>query len=278
MALVVVCACLGSVAYAATRPEFKLNQLVHPADRQVDSVRVTGERSRIGATRKTPSGSNQGPARPGFIEVPPASVVGDGYQFRFHVPPPAQPAGKGTPVPAGPPARRWRRFLCRLDGGEWTDCSSPLVLPDLDPGDHAFAVRALSPGGRQGAAAYYRWSQLQPMAFTVAPQSSSLEDLMPGASAQPLPVRVGNPNPVPIEVTGLTVAVAPDPPGCPADPNFAVTPAALTPTSPLGVPAGGSADVPPATAPTLELRELPSDQNACQGATVHLVFSGEARG
>jgi hypothetical protein len=116
------------------------------------------------------------------------------------------------------------------------------------------------------------------MAFTVAPRSGSLEDLVPGAPAQPLPVRVGNPNPVPIEITGLTVAVAPDPPGCPADPNFAVTPAALSPAAPLGVPAGGSADVPAATAPTLALRELPTDQNACQGATVNLVFSGEARG
>lgn len=258
MALVAVCACLGSVAYAATRP--------------------AGERSRIAPAGKAPTGKTQGPARPEFIEVPPASVVGDGYQFRFHVPPPAQPAGKGAPGPSGPKARRWRRFLCRLDGGEWIDCTSPRILPKLKPGDHTFAVRALSPRGRQGAAAFHRWSQLQPMAFTVVPQAGSLEDLMPGAPAQPLPVRVGNPNPVPIEVTGLTVAVAPDPPGCPADPNFAVTPAALTPASPLGVPAGGSAEVPAATAPTLGLRELPTDQNACQGATVHLVFSGEARG
>jgi hypothetical protein len=278
VALVAVCACLGSVAYAATRPESELHQLVHPADRQVDAVRVTGERSRIAAAGKAPSGKTDGPPRPEFIEVPPASVVGDGYQFRFHVSPPPQPAGKGAPAPAGAPARRWRRFLCRLDGGEWVDCASPRILPELDPGDHTFAVRALSPGGSSGAAAYYRWSQLQPMAFTVEPRGGSLEDLMPGAPAQPLPVRVGNPNPVPIEVTGLTVAVEPAPPGCPADPNFAVTPAALTPAAPLGVPAGGSADLPPATAPALALRELPSDQNACQGATVHLVFSGEARG
>lgn len=260
MALVAVCACLGGVAYAATHS--------------------VGERSRIAAAGKTSPGKTQGPARPEFIEVPPASVVGDGFQFRFHVPPPAQSPGRATPPDSSRPqtSPRWRRFLCRLDGGEWIDCSSPRVLPALDPGDHAFAVRALSPGGRPGPAATYRWSQLQPMAFTVAPQPSSLEDLMPGAPAQPLPVRIGNPNPVPIEVTGLTVAVAPDPPGCPADPNFAITPAALSPAAPLGVPAGGSAELPAATAPTLALRELPTDQNPCQGVTVNLVFSGEARG
>jgi hypothetical protein len=116
------------------------------------------------------------------------------------------------------------------------------------------------------------------MEFTVEPYGAPLEPLMPGEPAQPLPVRIGNPNPAPIEVTGLTVTVTPDPPGCPADPNFAVTPATLSPAAPLGVPAGGSAEVPAATAPTLALRELPSDQNSCQGATVHLVFSGEARG
>lgn len=101
---------------------------------------------------------------------------------------------------------------------------------------------------------------------------------MPGAPPQQLPVRIGNPNPTSIEVTSLTVAVAPSPPGCPADLNFAVAPADLTPAAPLSVPAGGSVSLPAAAAPTLALRELPSDQNACQGATVHLVFSGEARG
>ncbi len=259
VALVVVVACLGSAAYAATRP--------------------VGERSRLAPAGKATPGKTQGPPRPEFIEVPPASVVGDGFQFRFHVSPPPQPTGQAAPGPAGRPARPgWRRFRCRLDGSEWIDCASPYVLPDLGPSDHAFAVRARSPRGRPGPAAHYRWSQLQPVEFTIEPQSSSLDDLMPGAPAQPLPVRIGNPNPVAIEVTGLTVAVAPDPPACPGDPNFAVTPAALTPAAPLGVPAGGSAYLPAATAPTLALRELPIDQNACQGATVHLVFSGEARG
>jgi hypothetical protein len=116
------------------------------------------------------------------------------------------------------------------------------------------------------------------MQFTVEPYGASLEPLMPGEPAQPLPVRIGNPNPAPIEVTGLTVAVAPDSPGCPGEPNFAVTPALLTPAAPLSIPAGGSAELPAAAAPTLALRELPTDQNACQGATVHLLFSGEAHG
>lgn len=262
IALAVAVACLGSVAYAATRSD--------------------GARSKTGKPKPPTRSKGQVPPRPRFIEVPPATVVGDGYQFRFHVePPPAQP-GSGRPGSSrpAPPATRWRRFQCRLDGDEWAGCSSPRVLPGLNPGDHAFAVRALSPQGRPGPAAHYRWSQLEPKKLTIEPQVGSLGELMPGAPPQPLPVRIGNPNPVPIEVTSITVAVSPDHPGCPGDPNFAVTAASLTPTAPLTVPAGGAISLPnsAASAPTLAMRELPIDQNACQGASVNLVFNGEARG
>jgi hypothetical protein len=154
------------------------------------------------------------------------------------------------------------------------------VLPGLNSGDHAFTVRALSPQGRPGPAAHYRWSQLEPKELTIEPQVGSLEELMPGAPAQPLPVRIGNPNPVPIEVTSITVTVSPDHPDCPGDPNFAVTASSLTATAPLTVPAGGAVNLPSSavSAPTLALRELPIDQNPCQGANVSLFFSGEARG
>jgi len=128
--------------------------------------------------------------------------------------------------------------------------------------------------------ARYRWALLEPMEFSVEPATGSLEQLMPGAPAQPLPVRISNPNPAPIEVTSLTVTVSLEPSACPADPNFEVTPSSLSPAAPLTVPASGSAGLPTstATAPAVAMRELPVDQNACQGATVHLDFSGEARG
>jgi hypothetical protein len=260
IALAVAVGCLSSVAYAATHSN--------------------GERPKSGKANPPVRSKGQAPPRPRFIEVPPATVVGDGYQFRFHVAPPATQPRSGRPAPSrpGPPATKWRRFECRLDGDEWSGCSSPLILPRLASGDHAFAVRALSPRERPGPAAYYRWSQLEPKELTIEPRVGAIERLMPGAPAQPLPVRIGNPNPVPIEVTSITVAVAPDHPGCPGDPNFAVTASSLTPAAPLTVPAGGAVDLPAASAPTLALRELPVDQNACQGASINLAFSGEARG
>ncbi|HET7119790.1 MAG TPA: hypothetical protein VFI17_00910 [Solirubrobacterales bacterium] len=260
IALAVAVACLSGVAYAATRPEQGRplgNKAVHP----------------------TPKDSH-GPPRPRFIEVPPSGGLDPDVQFRFHVPPPEQPATAGGPGPGVARPAPWRRFECRVDGGEWRGCSSPVRLQALQPGGHSFAVRALNRRGLNGEVARYRWALLEPRDFTIEPLVSTLDALMPGAPAQQLPVRVENPNPVPIEVTSLTVAVAPAAPACAADPNFAVTPSSVSPTSPLTVPAGGSTTLPSAaaTAPTLALRELPVDQNPCQGTSVRLDFSGEARG
>jgi hypothetical protein len=261
IALVAAVACLGGVAYATTRS---------------DVAQRKGEGARHPAGKR-----DDGPPRPRFIEVPPSGGILTDVQFRFHVTPPPQPAGRPGPGPGpGPtPSARWRRFQCRFDGGEWSACSSPARFAGLEPGDHAFAVRALNRRGLPGQAAYYRWAQLEPQNFTIEPLAS-LEELMPGAPAQQLPVRIGNPNPEPIEVTALTVAATPDAPACPGDTNFAVTPSSVSPAAPLSIPAGGAVSLPTATAtaPALALRELPTDQNACQGATVHLVFSGEARG
>jgi len=261
IALVAAVACLGSVAYATT----------------------LSERSRPHGKKKgkhPPRQQGQRPPRPRFIEVPPSGGIDPDSQFRFHVVPPEQGTGAPGPGPGPTPQPQWRRFECRLDGGEWDGCASPYRLRELKTGDHSFAVRALNRRGLDGPAAHYRWAQLEPREFTVEPLTGSLEELMPGARAQQLPVRIVNSNPAPIEVTSLTVTVTPEASGCAGDTNFAVTPAGLSPAAPLPVPAGGSASLPTATAtaPSVAMRELPVDQNACQGATVRLDFSGEARG
>lgn len=259
LALVAGIACLGGVAYAATQ---------------------SGPAAKKGGKTRPARGQADRPPRPRFIEVPPSGGIRGEVQLRFHVAPPRQkqPTGGKPGAATPPPAKPWRRFECRFEGGDWSECSSPHRFAGLEPGEHAFAVRTLNRRGLSGPAAHYRWAQLEPKGFTIDAAWDSLTDLMPGAPAQPLPVRIGNPNPEPIEVTSLTVAVTSDAAGCPADPNFAVTPAGLSPSAPLLVPAGGSVSLPTASAPTLALRELPNDQNACQGVSVQLVFSGEARG
>jgi len=261
IALAVAVACLGGVAFAATG---------------LDQAKPVAEKPAADRGRSP----GDGPARPTFIETPAAVGVDPDTQFRFHVAPPqAQAGGPPTGAPARP-AVRWRRFECRVDGDGWSPCSSPHVLAGLDTGMHSFAVRALNRRDEFGKAAHYRWTQLEPMEFAIDPEFGPLAELMPGDPAQQLPVRISNPNPAPIEVTGLTASVVPDQPACAADPNFEVTPAGLTPQEPLAIPAGGSATLPSpgAAAPTLALRELAVDQNACQGTSLRIAFSGEARG
>jgi hypothetical protein len=140
-------------------------------------------------------------------------------------------------------------------------------------------VRALSRRGNPGRAAHFAWQQVEPKPFSIEPRGTS-EGMLPGDPPQPLPVLVFNPHSAPIEVTSLTVAIAEDPPGCPGDLNFELVPASASPSVPLTVPAGGSVSLPSATvsAPTIALRNLPVNQNACQGARVQLTFSGLAHG
>jgi hypothetical protein len=263
IALIAIGALLGSaLAYAQTRTE--------------------GRGAHGGPGRKAAKKPRfRPPPRPQLIEVPDGDAIGPSAQFRFRVAP-REGEAAGAPSEGSEPAApvpRPRRFECRLDGGDWERCASPRRLADLQPGDHSFAVRALDRRGRSGPAARHAWAQPAPQRFTVESLGAPPAELMPGAPAQPLPVRIANPNPVPIEVTSLTVAIATDPPGCPSDPNFELIPAGVSPSAPLSVPPGGSVSLPAAaTAPAIALRELPRDQNACQGAALPLVFRGEAHG
>lgn len=220
------------------------------------------------------------PARPLFIEKPEATSVLAEVQFRFHVPPkPGRlQADSPAPVPGPGPSAPRRRFQCRYDGGEWSACSSPLRLGAVPPGAHGLAVRALTRAGRAGAVASYSWRQVDPKPIAIA-AADPVEDLYPGFPPQPLQVVVTNPNDVPVEVTRLSVSLAGDPTSCPAE-NFRLTPSSASPGSPLPVPAGGSIELPSGaiSAPSIEMLNLPENQDACSGAALELVFEGEAHG
>jgi hypothetical protein len=283
-ALIAVFACIGAVAYAATRPA--------PRD-----VGLGGSKP-VEAAPLEGGGGPQGKKeesllQPRFIEYPEAFSVEPEVQFRFHVPPRQQERpGPSQPGPAGEVPRP-RPFQCRLDGGSWRSCSSPYRLSGLAVGGHALSARAFNRDGKPGPVISYAWQRVEPSPraervdaneevdskpFSVELQGQ-LEDLYPGYPAQELPVLIANPNPMPIEITSLTVAIAAEPPQCPAE-NFELSPSNASAATPIAVPANGSVTLPTATvsAPAISMLNLPVNQDACRSVDVPLVFDGEAHG
>jgi RNA polymerase sigma factor (sigma-70 family) len=54
-------------------------------------------------------------------------------------------------------------FACSLDGAAYAGCTSPRAYSGLQPGDHAFAVRATDPAGNTGAPATHTWTIAPPL-------------------------------------------------------------------------------------------------------------------
>jgi hypothetical protein len=172
------------------------------------------------------------------------------------------------------------RFQCRLDSRPWSPCQAPVSFSMLASGNHSFSVRSVGPRKKHGKTTRFRWQVLEPKDFSITPQLGGLGALYPGAPAQALPLTITNPNPVPIFVTSLQVRATVDPPGCGSAENLVLSGASASSAAPIEVPAGGSISLPaPGTSPpSIQLRDLPVSQDACQRAQFPLAFSGTARG
>lgn len=172
------------------------------------------------------------------------------------------------------------RFSCRLDGAVWGSCRSPIVFTKLATGRHTLGVRAIGARGARSPIARFHWTRLEAKRFSIVADLSGLGSLYPGAPPVALPLVVENPNPAPIEVTSLRVSVRTDTTGCTSAANLALAPSTASGAKPLTVPAGTSVHLPAkgVLPPTIQLRDLPVDQDACQGARFPLEFSGSARG
>jgi len=69
-------------------------------------------------------------------------------------------------------------FLCQLDGGAWTACSSPTSYKKLADGAHSFGVKARDAAGNLSTATTYAWH-----VDTVAPPKPTLTQTPPNPSA-----------------------------------------------------------------------------------------------
>lgn len=171
-------------------------------------------------------------------------------------------------------------FQCKLDDAGWRRCGPRVAYRGLAVGVHRFLVRAEGKGGARSLPAQFGWVQAEPKSFSIAADLSGLSRLYPGAAPVALPLLVSNPNSAPISVTALRVAVTGDPAGCGSRENLELIPATASRTRPLKLPAGASVKLPAngISPPAIALRDLPVNQDACQGAQFPLAFSGEAHG
>jgi hypothetical protein len=172
-------------------------------------------------------------------------------------------------------------FRCSLDGGKWTPCVSPARYRRLGIGEHWFRVRARHRPGRRSNPVGLYWRVMKSEAgedFSISAATNPGEPLYPGAPPTVIPVTLSNPNDVAIFVTNVSVTIAASPPGCDSASNISLAQSNVTGSIPVVVPAHGSLTLPAQgrSAPTIQLLDLPVNQDACQHTTFPLSFTGSA--
>lgn len=250
VALLGISGCLGGLAYAAA------------GGGAGERAQTTAGPSLLAAPASAPRTAAKRPPRPRITAHPAKTSLSISAGFKFDS------------------AQRDLRFQCRLDGDGWKACQGSIVFRRLAVGAHTFAVRALNRAGGRSSAARFSWTRAEPKSFSITPQLAGLNALYPGAAPVPLPLVLTNPNGAPILVTSLRVAVTGNPVGCDSASNLNLIPSSASPAAPIKIPARASVSLPAAgvSSPSIQLRDLPVNQDACQRAQFPLAFSGEARG
>jgi hypothetical protein len=188
-------------------------------------------------------------------------------------------------------------FTCWLDSGRPMPCTGDTdhdgnktvegewQLAKLAAGPHCFYVYAADPANRAGPTTKFCWTiAVGGPNFTVS--GSLTSPLYPGTS-QPLNVAFTNPSPSPITIpsggiSASNITITSNAPGC-ASSNFAVahglTVAVTIPAHQVGATSLSALGVPQADWPVIEMIETNTNQDACEGATLGLTYSGiEATG
>jgi hypothetical protein len=198
---------------------------------------------------------------------------------------PADPTASVTNTATWTDPRPGTRFRCSTDDRGWLPCTSPLTwaLDPTRPGRHRLSVQAVDASGRESAAATYSFAyrdalRAAGLRFTV---TGGVDGLAPGVWRE-IPVRVTNPGPVAVRVTGLQLHLAADstPPGCKAATNLEVRQPRLTGTAALVVPARSTVTLPAPGVATaaIRLRNLATvNQDVCKSKSFALTWSGTAR-
>lgn len=186
------------------------------------------------------------------------------------------------------------RFQCSLDRSRFRSCVSPTrYRGQLARGKHTFRVRALGSWRRYAPSrpASYTWSvyrrrRVRRVPVVPRPTGKSFSigaagiagPLYPGAVPQTIGITLNNPSGVSMFVTSLSVTVSSGPAGCDSARNIGLLQADVSSVAPVEIRAHGSVTLPAQgrSAPTIQLLNLPVNQDACQSANFQLSFTGSA--
>lgn len=170
-------------------------------------------------------------------------------------------------------------FQCAAENGIYASCTSPYtyVVNTNNNGQHQFSVKAFDAAGNASAATNYSFKVAKDTATTGVQFSvtGDVGGLVPGVW-RPITVHITNPNASAIYVTSLTVQVSNSPSSCAAADNIELQQSPVSSSSPVVVAANAGSDVPAASAPRIRLKDLPTNQDACKGASFTLAYSGSA--
>lgn len=161
-------------------------------------------------------------------------------------------------------------FRCSIENGPWQACTSPITftVDTNNNGQHQFAVQALDWVGNT-ASTGYSWT-VSDLGFSIT--GNLVGQLYPGVW-RPIAITIINPNHYTIFVTSLTVNVSASPAGCPAS-DIEFQQSALSSSHTFAVPAQSSEALPASDQPQMSLKNRPWSQDACQGGTFNLAYSG----
>lgn len=170
---------------------------------------------------------------------------------------------------------------CSIDTRAWRACKSPLSYHRLNLGEHHFRVRAIDPPGLVSRVARFDWRVVTRQgreSFSISVGEIAGGPLYPGAPPNAIRVTLANPNDASIFVTSLTVTVPGGPAGCDSARNIGLAQSDVSSAAPVKIQAHGSVTLPAQgrSAPTIQLVNLPVNQDACQNARFPLSFTGSA--
>jgi len=215
------------------------------------------------AGNETPAGSQASTTFTIDATSPPAPTITSG---------PEAETGSKTATFAFSDGKPGVTFKCAKDKGTLAVCTSPKTYENVTVGEHSFNVEAIDVAGNVSSASSFSWIVVHPIAV----EGNLAGQLSPGVS-QPLPLTIINPNANAIHVTSLTVTAREHSSkvGCDGPANLQITQSTFSEGHSLTVPGKGAVTLPQAgfPPPQVLMLNLPTNQDACKGATFTFDYS-----